>query len=147
MRPDNDPLAMVARASFLIAVIAISFASLAPAGWLPHVLYSYHLEHFAAFYLVTLAMAAARSRTAAYRLLIDACILASVLEAARLLIPSHQLNAAEDWVSDVGGALAALAPTAIGEFRTTFRPPPSAAGRDIIAARIAAQPIAPDEAP
>lgn len=122
MRADNDPFAMVARASFLITVITIAFASLAPAGWLPRVLYSYHLEHFAAFYFAALSMAAARTRVGAYRLLMDACILASGLEGVRLFIPSHQLNVAEDWVSDVGGVLAALVPTAIGEFRTTFEP-------------------------
>jgi hypothetical protein len=129
MRANNDPLAMVARASFLVTIIAICFASLAPAGWMPHVLYSYHLEHFAAFYLVALSMAAARSRTGPYRLLLDAFILASALEGVRLFIPSHQLNVAEDWVSDLGGVLAALAPTAIGEFRTTFRAQPTLLSR------------------
>ncbi len=131
MRKDNDPLAMVARIAFLVVVGAICFASLAPAGWMPRVLYSYHLEHFAAFYLVALSMAAARYRANVYRVMADIAILATVLEGVRLFIPSHQLFVVEDWVADMGGALAALSPIVIGNFRRSFRtdpaPGPSAA--------------------
>jgi len=126
LRKDNDPLAMVARVSFLVVVAAICFASLAPAGWMPRVLYSYHLEHFAAFYLVALSMAAARYRASVYRVLTDIAVLATVLEGLRLFIPSHQLFVAEDWVADLGGALAALSPMVIGDFRRSFRTDPPA---------------------
>lgn len=121
MRKDNDPLAMVARIAFLVVVGAICFASLAPAGWIPRVLYSYHLEHFAAFYLVALSMAAARYRANVFRVMADIAILATVLEGLRLFIPSHQLFVVEDWVADMGGALAALSPIVIGNFRRSFR--------------------------
>ncbi|MGZ6011330.1 MAG: hypothetical protein ACXWK0_05800, partial [Caulobacteraceae bacterium] len=60
LRKDNDALAMIARVAFLLVVAGLCFASLAPSGWMPRVFYSYHLEHFAAFYLVALSMAAAR---------------------------------------------------------------------------------------
>ncbi len=123
MRRDSDTLAVVARAAFLLMVVAICFASLAPAGWMPRVLYSYHLEHFAAFYLVALAMAAARYRTSVYRVLLDVTVLASMLEAVRLFSPSHRLYVAEDWTADVGGAMAALTPILIGNFRKSFIPP------------------------
>jgi hypothetical protein len=125
-RKDNHPLAMVARVAFLAMIAALCFASLAPAGWLPRVLYSYHLEHFAAFYLVALTMAAARYRANVYRVMTDIAILATVLEGLRLFIPSHQFYVAEDWVADLGGALAALSPMVIGDFRKSFsanRPP------------------------
>lgn len=125
MRRDSDPLAIVARASLLLMIAAICFASLAPAGWMPRVLYSYHLEHFAAFYLVALTMAAARYRTGVYRVLLDVTVLATMLEAVRLFIPSHQLYVAEDWIADVGGAMAALTPILIGNFRKSFGPPAS----------------------
>ena len=121
-RKDNHPLAMVARAVFLLLIGAICFASLAPSGWMPRVLYSYHLEHFAAFYLVALSMAAARYRVSVYRVIIDIAVLATVLEGLRLFIPSHQLYVAEDWVADLGGALAALTPVVIGDFRRSFAP-------------------------
>jgi hypothetical protein len=132
MRKDNDPLATIARVAFLLVVAALCFASLAPSGWMPRVLYSYHLEHFAAFYLVALSMAAARYRANVYRVMSDIAILATVLEGVRLFIPSHQLYVVEDWVADLGGALAALSPILIGDFRKSFRPdrasgqPPSA---------------------
>ena len=117
---------MVARVAFLAVIAALCFASLAPAGWLPRVLYSYHLEHFAAFYLVALTMAAARYRASIYRVMTDIAVLATVLEGLRLFIPSHQLYVAEDWVADLGGALAALSPMVIGDFRKSFnRPPPT----------------------
>ena len=126
-RKDNHPLAILARAAFLVVIAALCFASLAPAGWLPRVLYSYHLEHFAAFYLVALSMAAARYRANIYRVMTDIAILATVLEGLRLFIPSHQLYVAEDWVADLGGALASLSPIVIGDFRRSFRAnPPSA---------------------
>ncbi len=122
MRKDDDPLAMVARVVFLLVVALLCFASLAPAGWMPRVLYSYHLEHFAAFYLVALSMAAARYRTNVYRVMADIAMLATALEGVRLFIPSHQLYVIEDWVADLGGALAALSPMVIGDFRKSFRP-------------------------
>jgi hypothetical protein len=40
------------------------------------------------------------------------------------LIPSHQLYVAEDWVADLGGALAALSPMLICDFRKSFQPAP-----------------------
>jgi hypothetical protein len=122
LRKDNDPLAMVARAGFLLVVAGLCFASLAPSGWMPRVLYSYHLEHFAAFYLVALSMAAARYRANVYRVMTDIAVLATLLEGVRLFIPSHQLYVVEDWVADLGGALAALSPIVIGDFRKSFRP-------------------------
>jgi hypothetical protein len=121
MRKDNHPLAMLARVAFLVVAAAICFASLAPSGWMPRVLYSYHLEHFAAFYLVALSMAAARYRANVYRVMLDIAVLATVLEGLRLFIPSHQLFVAEDWVADLGGALAALSPIVIADFRKSFR--------------------------
>jgi hypothetical protein len=124
MRKDNDPMAVLARTAFLLVVAAICFASLAPAGWMPRVLYSYHLEHFAAFYLVALSMAAARYRANVYRVMADIAALATVLEGLRLFIPSHQLYVAEDWVADLGGGLAALSPIVIGDFRKSFRTEP-----------------------
>jgi hypothetical protein len=123
-RKDNHPLAIAARVAFLAVIAAICFASLAPSGWMPRVLYSYHLEHFAAFYLAALAMAAARYRASLHRVMIDIAALATLLEGLRLLIPSHQLYVAEDWVADLGGAMAALSPMLIGDFRRSFRPDP-----------------------
>lgn len=119
-RKDGHPLAILARVAFLAVIAGICFASLAPSGWLPRVLYSYHLEHFAAFYLAALSMAAARYRASLYRVMMDIAALATVLEGVRLFIPSHQLYVVEDWVADLGGVLAALSPIVIGDFRKSF---------------------------
>jgi hypothetical protein len=120
MRNDSSGVAIMARV-FLVAVIAaVGLASLAPPGVLPRFLYSYHLEHFAAFYLVALAMAAGRYRAGAFRLLMDVGLLATVLEGVRLFTPGRQLYVAEDWCSDIGGALAALVPLAVADFRRSF---------------------------
>jgi hypothetical protein len=120
MRRDNDPLAMAARAALLGVIVLVSFASLAPVAWVPRLLYSYHLEHFAAFYLLAMAMAAARYRANLNRVLLDVVILASLLEGVRAFTAAHQLTAAEDWVADLGGALAALLPIVAGAFRKSF---------------------------
>jgi hypothetical protein len=120
VRRDDDPLAVAARATFLGLIAAVSLASLAPTSWIPHLLYSYHLEHFAAFYLMALSMAAARYRASLNRVMLDVVVLASLLEGVRAFTPAHQLTAAEDWVADLGGGLAALAPIVIGKFRGSF---------------------------
>ena len=120
VRRDDDPLAMAARATFLGLIAAISIASLAPTAWIPHLLYSYHLEHFAAFYLMALSMAAARYRAGLTRVLLDVVVLASLLEGVRAFTPAHQLTAAEDWVADLGGAMAALTPILVAKFRRSF---------------------------
>jgi len=119
-RRDSDPLAIAARVTFLSVIALVTFASLAPVRWVPHPLYSFHLEHFAAFYVMAVAMAAARYRAHLNRVLLDAVILASLLEGVRAFTPAHQLSAAEDWIADVGGALAALVPVLVGDFRRTF---------------------------
>jgi hypothetical protein len=120
MRPDSSPLAVLARSLLLLIVVVVSFASLAPGNLIPRVFYSYHLEHFAAFYFVALAMAAARYRVSVSRVLLDGALMATVLEGARLFTPSHQFYVAEDWVADLGGTLAALAPIIVGDFRRSF---------------------------
>jgi hypothetical protein len=124
-REDSSPLAILARVLMVVTVAAICLASLAPSQLIPRFLYSYHLEHFAAFYLVALSMAAARYRLSVPRVLLDVALLATVLEGARLFTPSRQLYVAEDWVADLGGAMAALSPVLIGDFRRSFTRPPA----------------------
>jgi hypothetical protein len=123
-RADNDVLAIGARVTFLAVIAGVGFASLAPIAWVPRLLFSYHLEHFAAFYLMALCMAAARYRTQLHRILLDVTVLASLLEGVRAFTPAHQLSAAEDWFADVGGGLAALVPFLVSGFRHSFSPPP-----------------------
>jgi predicted ABC-type sugar transport system permease subunit len=119
-RQDTDPLAKAARAGLLVVIALVAFASLAPVSWIPQLLYSYHLEHFAAFFAVSASMAAARYRIKLRRIALNAFILATLLEGIRAFTPAHRLSAGEDWISDVGGILVALSAVWIGTFRRSF---------------------------
>ncbi len=119
---DSALPAIFMRALSLAATLVLVTASLAPN--VPQLLYSFHLEHFAAFYVVTLLAAAARYRTRLRRLAIDILLLAAALELIRGFTPAHRLTSAEDFVADVGGMLAAMAPLVIARFRDLFSPTP-----------------------
>src|SRR3569833_3109289 len=60
--PVTGPWAVLARAGLIAALLGITYASLTPGRYVPRLLYSYHLEHFAAFYVATLIAAAALPR-------------------------------------------------------------------------------------
>jgi peptidoglycan/LPS O-acetylase OafA/YrhL len=121
LRRDDSPLAIGARAVFLALIATVCVASLAPVSWFPRVLDSHHLEHFAAFYLIALSMAAARYRVDVKRVLLDAVILASLIAIVSAFIPAHQLAAGPNWIAEIGGVLAALCPIMVAEFRGSFR--------------------------
>ena len=129
-RRDNSPLAIGARAAFLVLIVIVSVASLAPVSWFPRVLDSHHLEHFAAFYLIALSMAAARYRANINRVLLDAVILATFIAIASIFIPAHSAAAGPNWIAEIGGILAALCPIVVAEFRSSFGrlPPPALPG-------------------
>lgn len=120
--PDTGRWAVLGRLSLIAATLVILFASFAPVRLLPHVLYSYHLEHFAAFYVMSLTAAAAFVRRKALKLGLYLCAFALGIEFLRLLLPAHRLSSLEDWFADGGGVMAALVPIAIGKFRSRFRP-------------------------
>ena len=119
-RRDNSALAIGARAAFLMLIVVVCVASLAPVSWFPRVLDSHHLEHFAAFYLIALSMAAARYRTTINRVLMDGGILASVIAIVSIFIPAHSEAAWPNWIAEIGGILAALCPIMVAEFRDSF---------------------------
>ena len=120
--PDTGWWAVLGRLSLVVAVIAILFASFAPVGAMPRMLYSYHLEHFAAFYLVALAASAAFVRRKALHLGAIMWGFALCIELFRLLEPAHRLASMQDWFADAAGAMAALIPVAVGKFRSSFKP-------------------------
>jgi len=101
-------------------LIAVAFASLAPPNLIPHVFYSYHVEHFVAFYLVAAAASAGLPRQRLTTLSFCMIAFAVVLEVIRMLTPIHRLTSAEDLVCDIGGVLAAFAPILIGRFRDSM---------------------------
>jgi hypothetical protein len=121
-RRDDNLLGIAARSAAVVCAVAVTFASLGPASWLPRLLYSNNLEHFAAFYVVALALYAARYRAPAHRVFRDAAIFATVLEVAKLVTPGPRPASFEHWVADLGGILAATAPLVVGAFRRSFTP-------------------------
>ncbi len=89
----------------------------------PHLLYSYHLEHFAAAYVLALAAAAAFVKRNPLRLCVALWIAALGVELLRLTQAQHRDYSLQDWFADAGGVIAALAPMYIATFRESFAPP------------------------
>src|SRR5580704_3170889 len=115
--PATSAWTIVALAGLIWAVIALAFAALGPGKYVPHVFFSYHIEHFVAFYIVALLSAAGLPRTRLYRIGLCWALMAVVLGLVRSLTPAHRYSAAEDTVADIAGAFAALGPIWIGRFR------------------------------
>jgi len=111
------PWMIAALAASAWGIVAVTFASLAPPSLVPHVFYSYHIEHFAAFYVLAFVAAAGLPRQRLAALCFALIAFAIVLEVIRMLTPAHRLSSAEDLICDVAGVLAAYAPILIGQFR------------------------------
>ncbi len=119
--PDDHIVAIGARITTVVIAVALAVASLCPPAWLPRLLYSNNLEHFAAFYILALTLSAARYRTRLVVIMRDAALLATALEAARWLLPGPRQGNINHWIADLGGVLAAAAPLVVSAFRRSFR--------------------------
>jgi hypothetical protein len=119
------PWMIAALAACAWGVIAVAFASLAPSSIIPHVFYSYHVEHFAAFYILSFVAAAGLARVNLTRLSLGLIVFAVVLEVIRMLTPQHRLTSAEDLVCDIAGVLAAYAPILLSRFRDSMANTPA----------------------
>jgi hypothetical protein len=125
---DDHVLAVAARGAAAVCVAVIVVASLGPANWLPHLLYSNNLEHFAAFYVLALVFCAARYRTGLAHILRDTALVATMLEAAKWILPGPRKANFDHWMADLGGILAVAAPLVISAFRRSFDAPPPPSG-------------------
>ncbi len=125
--PVTGPLAVAARLAFLVALAAILLAVFLPSHLVPQFVRSHYLQHFAAFYVLSLLGLAesprARIRTVALRLF----LFATAVESAHLLSGARIGPLVDNWVADLGGIAAALAPMAVARFRRRFETPPGAA--------------------
>ena len=81
--PDTGPLAVLARLSFLVAVVAIVIAVFLPPWMVPRFVRSHYLEHFAACYVALLMALAAMPRTQLRRIAIGFGVFATVLEGSQ----------------------------------------------------------------
>lgn len=118
--PDAGPLAVLARVAFVAAVLAIVVAVFLPRSMVPQFTHSHYLEHFAAFYVATLFGAAALPRMPFRRMGISYVVLAALLEASHLLAGAPLWPLVDNWVADVGGMTAAIAPAFVERFRRRF---------------------------
>jgi hypothetical protein len=120
--PDTGPLAVLARVSFLAAVAGIVVGVFMPHSMMPRVLRSHYLEHFAAFYVALLAALAAMPRTRLRSVASGFILFATVLESTHLLVGAKLQPLVDNWVADVGGLSAAMAPIVVERFRRRFPP-------------------------
>jgi len=114
------PWVIAALAASAWGVVAVTFASLAPPSLVPHIFYSYHVEHFAAFYVLAFVAAAGLPRQSLTALSLAMICFAIVLELIRMLTPTHRLSSAEDLICDIAGVFGAYAPILIGRFRDSL---------------------------
>lgn len=118
--PDSGPLAVLARLSFLGALVAIVVAVFLPPSMVPDFVKSHYLQHFAAFYVLFLAAVAAMPRARLRSVAIGFAIFASVLEATHLLSGAEVRPLVRNWVADLGGISAAVVPIVIERYRRRF---------------------------
>lgn len=120
--PDAGLLAILARLSFLGAAVAIVVAVFLPPWLVPNFVRSKYLQHFAAFYVLMLAALAALPRRRLRRVTVYLAAFATVLEATHLFGGAAFYPLVRNWVADLGGMTAALAPIVIERFRRRFPP-------------------------
>ena len=112
----------MARLAFIGSALAIVIAVLLPPDRVPNFVYSHHLQHFAAFYVLTLFGGFAIPRLSISRLGAGVVVFATVLNAVHLFAGAPQRAVLDAWAADVGGLAAALAPMLAERFRRRLRP-------------------------
>ncbi|MCR5880527.1 hypothetical protein [Phenylobacterium sp. J367] len=118
--PEAGPLAVMARLSLLGAGLAIIVAKFLPSELVPDFVRSPNLQHFAAFYVLTLCALAAMPRTRLRTVAAGVGAFATVLEALHLLSGAALAPLMDNWVADLGGLAAATAPIVVERFRRRF---------------------------
>jgi len=117
LRPNAWLWTLAALAALAWGLIAVVFASVGPSQYVPRLFYSYHIEHFAAFYVLTLLATSGLPRAHLRQVVPPLALMAVVLATVRLLTPRHRMANAEDLVADLVGIAAAVAPILVGRFR------------------------------
>jgi len=121
--PDDGPLAVLARLSFLGALVAIVVAVFLPRSMVPQFVRSHYLQHFAAFYVLLLCALAAMPRARLRRVATGLVLFATVLEASHLLAGAQFRPLMRNWVADLGGISAAAVPILVSRYRRRFPRP------------------------
>jgi hypothetical protein len=116
------PIILLALPALAWAIIAVTLASLAPIAYVPRIFNSTHVEHLAAFYIVTLVGAAAFGRLSLLRLAGLIVTFAVALAAIRVFQAAHRASALEDLLCDTAGVWTAIAPIIVARFRNARSP-------------------------
>ena len=97
----SQSLAILARSGSVLSAAGIMFCVFAPHWVVPRIVYSYHVEHFAAFFLLATLASAASPKRPLGELCVVLALFAGLTEIARLLPSTHRLynleNLACDW--------------------------------------------------
>jgi hypothetical protein len=117
--PETHPIAVLSRVAFILSLAALLIASLIKP---PRLFYSYHAQHFAAFYVLSLATALTVKRKSVISLGLHLALFAVVFELARALAPRHADTNALDWFADAAGIVGALVPMMAQKLRERFEP-------------------------
>ncbi len=112
--------ALFALAALSWAVLGLVFAALGPSALVPHLFYSYHVEHFLALYIIAFLGATAFPSLKLKWIWLGLFVMSLLLAVVRLRLPHHQLASTEDFLCDLAGASAALAPIILGRFRDSY---------------------------
>jgi hypothetical protein len=123
--PDSGLLAIGARLALVGAAAAIAIAVYLPPWMIPDFVRSKYLQHFAAFYVLALAALAAMPRRRMRRVVFYLALFATGLETTHLFGGAALHPLIRNWVADLGGISAAMAPVIVERFRRRF---PSKAG-------------------
>jgi hypothetical protein len=115
-------MAVLARLTFLASGLGIATAVFLPPSMVPQLMHSHYLEHFAAFYVATLFGLAAMPRTRLRIVAVGYVGFATALEALHLFAGAPLRPLVDNWVADLGGLLAAIAPVLVERFRRRFPP-------------------------
>jgi hypothetical protein len=115
----SHPLAIVGRVAFVVTVGAVVVLSFLGA---PHLLYSYHVAHFAAFYILSLTALAAFPGWSFLRAFWALTAFLTVVALFRVVLDHHAQTTFLDWISDLGGVFGAMAPMLVQRFREGFKP-------------------------
>jgi hypothetical protein len=118
--PETHILAVLARLGLLLAVLALVAAALIQP---PRVFYSYHAQHFAAFYVLAVMAALSFKRRTVIGVGMALSAFALAFEMARSLSPLRAHTTYLDWFADAAGIVAALGPMLAQKIRAAFTPP------------------------
>jgi hypothetical protein len=118
--PDSGLLAVLSRLALIGAALAIVIAKFLPSELVPDFVRSPNLQHFAAFYVLALCALAATPRARLRTVALGIAGFATFLEVLHLASGAPLGPLMDNWVADLGGLAAAVAPMIVERFRQRF---------------------------